>query len=80
MNVHFCTNSHEKGSTDRRAGIETYGKITVGQGSWIGADTIIMGGVNIGYGCIIGAGSLVANDCENNSLYFGRPVKKVRSL
>lgn len=35
--------------------------ITIGAGSWIGANTVIAGEVSIGKGCVIGAGSVVVS-------------------
>ncbi|MFD2411626.1 glycosyltransferase [Paenibacillus rhizoplanae] len=35
--------------------------VTIGSGSWIGANTIIAGQVSIGKGCVIGAGSVVVS-------------------
>lgn len=36
--------------------------------------------VSVGTGSRIGAGSLVLKDCEPDTLYYGRPVKSIRSL
>lgn len=80
MQVTLCTSTHELGNKNSRAG-KSYGKsIVIGDGSWIGARTTILSGVNIGEGCIIGAGSVVTKDCEPNSLYVGNPARKIRSL
>ena len=80
MNVHFINGTHEIGSMERRAGGGITGKIIIGDGTWIGADTIILPGVTIGKGCIIGAGSLVLSDCEGNCIYFGRPAKLYKRI
>lgn len=39
-----------------------------------------MGGVHIGKGVIIGIGSLVMANCEDDSIYVGRPARKIRNL
>lgn len=80
MNVHFINGTHEIGGESRRAGKEIVKRIIVGDGSWIGADTIIMSGVTIGKGVIVGAGSLVISDLEDNAVYFGRPAHLYKKL
>lgn len=80
MNVNFCTISHELGDSSQRAGKNTYQPITVGNGAWIGANSVILPGVTIGEGCVISAGSIVIKDCEPNTLYAGNPAVKKKSL
>ena len=50
------------------------------KGTWIGANAIVLPGVRIGEGCVIAAGSVVVNDCEDNSLYAGVPARFIRKL
>lgn len=80
MNVHFINGTHEIGDENRRAGNGITKKIVVGSGSWIGADSVIMPGVRIGKGVIVGAGSLVVSDLEDNAIYIGRPAHLHRKL
>jgi maltose O-acetyltransferase len=80
MEVLFCTSSHEIGSADKRAGLNTSYAITIGDGTWVGARCAILPGVQIGSGCVIAAGSIVVRDCEKDSLYAGNPAKLVRKL
>lgn len=54
--------------------------ITIGNGCWIGANSIVLPGVNIGNGTIVAAGFVVIQDCEENSLYAGVPAKKIKQL
>lgn len=42
----------------------------------IGAGSIILGGVTIGEGAMIGAGSLVTKDVPDYELWYGGPAKK----
>ena len=63
-----------------RAGKTIYKPIFIGNGCWIGANSIILPGVTIGDGCIIGAGSVVNKDCDSNCLYAGNPAKKIKTL
>lgn len=45
---------------------------------WVGYGSIIMGGVKIGKGCIIAAGSVVTKDTEPYFIYGGSPAKKIK--
>ena len=48
--------------------------ITVGDYVYIGTQSIIMPGVNIGNNCIVVAGSVVTKDVPNNSVVGGVPA------
>jgi galactoside O-acetyltransferase len=52
------------------------GKLEVGDDVYIGARCVIMP-VTIGEGAVIGAGSMVTNDCEPWGIYVGNPARKV---
>ncbi len=78
--VTFLTSTHEIGDINRRAGKHVPKEITVGDGTWIGANATILPGVNIGAGCIVAAGSVVVRDCEDNYLYGGNPAKKIKAI
>ena len=41
---------------------------------------MITGGVTIGEGCVIGAGSVVTRDIPANSLASGNPCKVIREI
>jgi acetyltransferase-like isoleucine patch superfamily enzyme len=48
--------------------------ITIGEGVWIGADAIVLGGVTVGAGSIIGAGAVVRHDVPPRSIVTGQPM------
>lgn len=52
-----------------------FGKIEVGEYSFIGANSTIMPGVVIGDHCVIGAGSLVTKNIPNGTVYAGVPAR-----
>jgi carbonic anhydrase/acetyltransferase-like protein (isoleucine patch superfamily) len=54
---------------------------TVGDGSLIGIQAVILNGAKIGKGCLVGAGALVTEGKEfpDNSLIIGAPAKVVRT-
>jgi acetyltransferase-like isoleucine patch superfamily enzyme len=54
-------------------------KTIIGDDVWIGYGAIIMGGVKIGTGSIIAAGSIVTKDIEPYSIYGGNPAKKIKN-
>jgi maltose O-acetyltransferase len=78
--VMFVTCSHEIGDSSQRAGQARNRPITIGDGVWIGARSVILPGVTVGNGAIIGAGSVVDRDCEANGIYAGVPARLVRKL
>lgn len=45
---------------------------------WIGANVIILGGVTVGNGAIIGAGSVVTKNVPDYSIVVGNPAKVVK--
>ena len=55
---------------------------TIGAGSLIGIQAVILNGAKIGRNCLIGAGALVTEGREipDNSLVLGSPGKVVRTL
>jgi maltose O-acetyltransferase len=77
--VEFVTGGHVMGESTRRAGAGTALEIVVGDGTWIGARTVILGGVRIGRGVAVAAGSVVTRDVPDNALAAGVPavVKRV---
>jgi carbonic anhydrase/acetyltransferase-like protein (isoleucine patch superfamily) len=55
---------------------------TVGEGSLIGIQAIVLNGAKIGKGCLVAAGALVAEgkSFPDNSLILGVPAKLMREL
>lgn len=52
--------------------------ITIENDVWIGTNTIILDGVNIGNGAIIAAGAVVTKDIPAYAIYAGVPAKLIR--
>lgn len=79
MDVMFIT--HDGGTWAFRNDQEKYkhvikfGKIEVGEYSFIGARATILPGVTIGDHCVIGAGSLVNHDVPSGTVYAGVPAR-----
>lgn len=53
---------------------------TIHKNVFIGADAILIGDIEIGEGCIIGAGAVVTKDCKPRGIYVGNPARKLRDL
>ena len=62
------------------AGVNCGGRVDVGKYSFLGIGTSVKHQVNIGENCIVGGQSLILKNCHKNSLYFGVPAKKQKSL
>ena len=56
------------------------GRVAIGDGSWIGAGARILGGVQIGRGCVVAAGAVVTRSVPDNTLVAGVPAVPKRSL
>jgi acetyltransferase-like isoleucine patch superfamily enzyme len=54
-----------------------FGKITVGDNTFIGMNCTILAGAEIGSNCIIGGGSVVRGKIPDNSVVMGNPAKVV---
>ena len=78
--VEFIPGGHLVGPSDRRAGEGTARPIEIGDGCWIGARSVILGGVRIGAGCVVAAGSVVTRDVPDNMLVAGVPACIKRRL
>lgn len=55
---------------------DRFDRIFIGNGSWLGASSIVLPGVRIGEGTIIGAGAIVNEDVPDRHVYIGTPMKK----
>ncbi len=56
------------------------GAVTVADGSFVGAGTIILEGIKIGPKSFVGAGSVISGDVCANSFWAGVPARLMRSL
>ena len=54
--------------------------ITIGNDCWLAANVIVCGGVTIGEGSVIGAGSVVTRSIPPHSLAAGNPCRVIREL
>lgn len=55
-----------------------YGDVKIGNGCFIGMNTIIANSVTIGDGAVIGAGSIVTKDIPAGEVWAGNPAKFIK--
>lgn len=54
------------------------GGITIGEGSWVGANAVVLDGVKIGEGAVVAAGAVVNKPVESFIIVAGVPAKPIR--
>jgi acetyltransferase-like isoleucine patch superfamily enzyme len=57
---------------------QSYTRVRIGRGAWIGAGAIVM--ADVGEGAVVGAGAVVNRPIPDRSLAAGVPARVVRSL
>ena len=67
-------------STKKILGYTKIGRVTVGDNVFVGANTTILPGVQIGNDVIIGAGSVVTHSIPDNMVAAGNPAKVICSV
>lgn len=77
-NAIFATLNHGEDPADRSTLIPA--PIVVEPRVWMGANVTILGGVTIGEGSILAAGSVVTKDVPPYSIVAGVPAKVIRSV
>ncbi|MBR1889530.1 MAG: sugar O-acetyltransferase [Alloprevotella sp.] len=76
----FHTAIHPLEAKHRASGEERALPIKVGNDVWIGAQVCVLPDVEIGDGCVIGAGSVVTRSIPPYSVAVGNPCRVIRSL
>ncbi|OEF26819.1 sugar O-acetyltransferase [Vibrio rumoiensis] len=79
-NVQLCAASHPILLRERIEPFACGNPITIGDCVWIGAGTIVLGGVTIGSHSVIGAGSVVTKDIPDNVIAVGNPCKVLKTI
>lgn len=74
---HDCTIND---STSIAPAVVTGGNVNIGSLSHIGISSVILQNIFIGNGTVVGAQSLVNSVCDNNSLYYGSPIKFIKKI
>ena len=79
-NCCFTTAEHAIDPEQRREGLEIALPITVGNNVWIGANSVILGGVTIGDNSVIAAGAVVTTSVPANCVAAGVPARIIKSI
>ena len=76
-NVSFFTHggAHVARNVDDK--FDFFGKIVIGDDTYIGSNSMIMPGVNIGKSCLIAAGSIVTKSVNDYTVVGGNPARKL---
>lgn len=76
--VNLITINHDRDPDNRSA---TYGRrIVIEDKVWIGINSTILPGVKIGYGAIVGAGSVVTRNVEPMTIVGGNPARVIKKI
>ena len=76
--VNLITINHDVNPENRSA---TYGRpIVIEDNVWIGINSTILPGVKIGYGAIVGAGSVVTKDVPAMTIVTGNPARIIKRI
>lgn len=78
--VCLACSGHAIDPEQRSRGIGTSAPITLEDNVWIGANSTVCGGVTIGKGSVIGAGSVVTKDIPDGVIAAGVPCKVIRVI
>ena len=85
--VQIYTATHPLKASDRIVGrgkdtryLTSSQPVTIGDQVWIGGNTVIFPGINVGDNVTIGAGSVVTKDIPDNVLAYGNPCRVITEL
>jgi acetyltransferase-like isoleucine patch superfamily enzyme len=81
--VHIYTANHEFRNLDKDIyyqGHQLARSVTIHHGCWIGANAVILPGVNIGRNSVVGAGSVVTKDVPERTVFAGSPAKLIKKI
>jgi acetyltransferase-like isoleucine patch superfamily enzyme len=79
--VMLVTGSHEISLAGQRAAGPGFSRpIEIGDGTWVGASAVIIGGSRIGEHSVVAAGAIVRGEFPPRSLLAGVPARIVKTL
>jgi putative colanic acid biosynthesis acetyltransferase WcaF len=75
QNGYLCTGSHDH----RRRGFDLIAlPITIEEGAWVAANSLLLPGVTVGANAIVAAGSVVTKDVPPATIVGGNPARFIR--
>jgi maltose O-acetyltransferase len=78
--VMILTSTHELDFPQHRAGKVVTSPVSIGDGAWLRARSIILPGVKVGAGAVVEAGAVVNKDVEAHVRVGGIPAVKLEQL
>ena len=79
-NVQFLTHNPGWCFRNEIPDLQSYGKIVIGDNSYLGACSIILPSVTIGANCLVAAGAVVTKDVSSGSVVAGNPARIISSI
>ncbi len=80
-NVHISDHAHAFENVKipiMQQGINEIAPVSIGRGTWLGQNVVVLPGVTIGLHCIIGANSVVRSSIPDFSVAVGAPARVVK--
>ena len=79
-NVYVTDQNHGVDDLTMPIGRQTAGEkpVAIGDGSWLGANVVVLPGVTIGRHVAVGAGSIVTSDLPDHAVAVGNPARVIR--
>jgi len=59
-------------------GLYTKGPVVIGDDVWLGAGATVLDGIQIGKGCVVGAGAVVTKNLPDYAIAVGTPAKIIK--
>ncbi|HUO21385.1 MAG TPA: acyltransferase [Caulobacteraceae bacterium] len=78
--VIIATTTHDLGGASRRAGPPNAQPITIGDGAWVCAGSILRPGSVVAPGCVLSVGCVLVKPTEPDGLYGGNPAQRIKTL
>jgi serine acetyltransferase len=79
-NVYVTDQNHSVDDLELPIGRQSSGErpVSIGEGSWLGANVVVLPGVTIGRHVAVGAGSIVTTDLPDHAVAVGNPARVLR--
>jgi len=79
-NVYVTDQNHSVDDPTTPIGRQSAGEepVSIGNGSWLGANVVVLPGVTIGHHVAVGAGAIVTSDLPDHAIAVGNPARVIR--
>jgi lipopolysaccharide O-acetyltransferase len=81
-NVYIADHDHAYTDTNQaimHQGVANVGHVVIGDGAWLGQNSVVTSGVRVGHGAVVAANAVVTKDVPDYSLAAGAPAKVIKS-